>query len=105
MARPVTVTLSHDLGKEEARRRITSGFDRLSSGLGLGRAIAFNQVWTNEDQLQFEAAGLAKGVKGRIDIFPNHVRIEAVLPDVLAAIADIVTGKLEREGQLLLEKK
>ena len=29
MSRPVTVTISHDLGKEEARRRVRDGFDKL----------------------------------------------------------------------------
>lgn len=105
MARDVTVTLSHDLGKEEARRRIEEGSAKLQSQLGGGLAFKFSETWTSDDQLTFEAKGLGQHIVGKIDIFPSHVRIEATLPGLLASVAEIVTGKLKKEGTLLLEKK
>ncbi len=105
MSRPITVTLSHDLGVEEARKRVREGFGKLSSSLSGGMMFKFEENWTGADQLRFEARGLGQHIAGVIDIFPQHVRIEATLPGVLASIAEIVTGKLEREGTLLLEKK
>lgn len=105
MPRPITVTLSHSLGVEEARRRVREGFGKLSGSLSGGMMFKFSEAWTSEDQLKFEAKGLGQTIDGVIDIFPQHVRIQATLPNVLAAIAEIITGKLEKEGTLLLEKK
>jgi hypothetical protein len=105
MPRLVTVTLSHDLGAEEARRRLREGFGRLKSSLSGGMMFAFDESWTSDNQLRFNAKGLGQTIAGVIDVFPQHVRIEATLPNVLASLAEIITGRLQKEGALLLEKK
>ena len=105
MPRPVTVTISHDLGIEGASQRIRDGFDQLKSSMSGGMVLKFEETWTRDDRLEFKARGLGQTISGSIDIFPQHVRIEAVLPNMLAAIAETITGKLEKEGQILLEKK
>jgi hypothetical protein len=89
MSRPVTVTIPHSLGKDEARRRIEEGFGRMkqqmASGLGpMGSMLSFQQRW---------------------DVRADAVEIQLDLPDMLAAIADKIMGKLKSEGQKLLEKK
>lgn len=105
MARPVTVTIPHDIGRENARQRIRDGFGKLKSELSGGLPFSFDENWITEDQLAFQAKGLGQKVTGKIDIFPEHVRIEAMLPSALASLAEIITGRLEKKGQLLLEKK
>lgn len=105
MSRPVTVTISHDLGKEEARRRVRDGFDKLKSQMTGGMMFKFAEDWTSEDTLSFNAKGLGQNITGQIDIFPQHVRIEVTLPGLLATIAETITGKVEQQGKLLLEKK
>ena len=105
MARPVTMTIPHELGKDAARQRIVDGFDKLKSQMTGGMMFKFTEEWTSEDRLEFRAKGLGQNITGQIDIFPQHVRIEATLPGLLASLAEIITGKIEQEGRLLLEKK
>ncbi|MEK7266719.1 MAG: polyhydroxyalkanoic acid system family protein [Pseudomonadota bacterium] len=105
MSRPITVTIAHTLGVEEARRRVREGFGELTASLSGGMLFKFSEEWAGDDRLRFEAKGLGQTIDGVIDIFPQHIRIEATLPNVLASIAEIITGKLEKEGTLLLEKK
>jgi len=105
MSRPVTVTISHDLGKEEARNRLANGFDALKSSIAAGMVLKFTEEWTREDQLTFHARGLGQTIDGVIDVFPQHVRIVVTLPGFLAAIAEQIAKRLEKEGTLLLEKK
>ncbi|HXI87636.1 MAG TPA: polyhydroxyalkanoic acid system family protein [Parvularculaceae bacterium] len=105
MPRPVTVTISHDLGKEEARRRIAEGFDKLKGAMGGGFVFKFEETWTSADRLSFTARGFGQTIVGAIDVFPQHVRIEATLPNLLASIAETIGGRMEHEGRLLLEKK
>lgn len=102
MSRLVTVTLKHDVGQIEARRRVADGFDRLKSALAGGMVLAFSQEWRNPDRLEFTAKGLGQTITGAIDIFPEHVRIEAMLPGLLASIAEAIAGRVEKQGRILL---
>ena len=105
MARPVTVTISHDLGKDAARTRIREGFDKLKGQMTGGMMFNFTEEWTSEDTLSFQAKGLGQNITGQIDVFPQHVRIVVTLPGLLATVAEAITGKVEKEGRLLLESK
>ncbi|MEO1135674.1 MAG: polyhydroxyalkanoic acid system family protein [Pseudomonadota bacterium] len=105
MSRPVTVTISHDLGKEEARTRVRNGFDKLKSAMTGGMMFKFDETWTSEDTLSFTAKGLGQNITGAVDVFPAHIRITATLPGFLATIAETIAGRVEKEGTLLLEHK
>ena len=105
MARPVTVTISHELGKDGARERVREGFDKLKGAMTGGMMFNFTQDWTSEDTLSFTAKGMGQNITGTIDIFPEHVRITATLPGLLASLAETVAGRVEKQGKLLLEHK
>ncbi len=105
MARPVTITISHELGLEGARGRIRDGFDKLKTQMTDGMMFTFTEEWPTDDTLKFTAKGLGQNITGSVDIFPQHVRIEVVLPGLLASVAEVITGKVEKEGRLLLESK
>lgn len=106
MARPVTVNIPHALGKDEARRRIEEGFGRMRQQMtgGIGGMLAFTDRWEG-DRLHFEGGGLGQKLTGRLDVLADSVQIQLDLPEILAAIADRIRGKLQSEGQKLLEKK
>ena len=105
MSRPVTITLSHDLGKDEAKKRVAEGFDKLKGAMTGGMMFKFTEEWTAADTLSFTAKGLGQHITGTIDIFPEHVRIIATLPGLLASLAETVAGRVEKQGKLLLEQK
>ena len=109
MARPVTVTIPHALGKDEARRRIEQGFgqmrQQMQSSLGaMGSMLSFQERWEG-DRLHFEGSGMGQKMTGRLDVRADAVDIQLDLPEILAALAEKITGKLKTEGQRLLEKK
>ena len=106
MSRPVTVNIPHNLGKDEARRRIDEGFGKMRQQMvgGMGAMLAFQDRWEG-DVLHFEGGGLGQKLTGRLELMPDSVRVELDLPEILAAIADKIAGKLRSEGQKLLEKK
>src|SRR3954453_17893987 len=108
--RPVSVTIPHKLGKPEARTRIEKGFgqmrQQIASGAGgvLGSMMKFEERWEG-DRLHFEGVGLGQKMTGRLAVREDAVYIQIDLPDILAAIADRISGRLRTEGQKLLEKK
>jgi hypothetical protein len=102
MSRPVSISVPHQLGQAEARRRLETGFaslrKQLTGGLPL---VSVNERW-EADRLHFDGGALGQKINGRIDVLPDAVRIEVDLPEILAAIADRVAGRLKTEAQKLL---
>jgi putative polyhydroxyalkanoate system protein len=103
MSKAVTVTIPHQLGRAEARRRIDEGFGQLAQHLG-GAAGALSRNWDG-DRLNFALQAMGQGVSGFVEVEDAAVRLEVLLPNVLALLAGKVKGRLQKEGQLLLEKK
>ena len=101
-SRPVTVTLSHEHSKAEARERIDEGLGRLMGQVGSVAKV--ERSWSG-DRLDFRARAMMQTVTGDITVFDDHVRVTVVLPGFLASMAEKVSGNIERQGQILLEKK
>ena len=104
MSKPLTVEIPHDLGLQEARRRIEAGFGRLEHQFGGGGLARLEKRWSG-DTLSFQAQVLGQTVTGRLEVMAALVRMELDLPPFLAMIASSLKGRLQKEGQLLLEKK
>src|SRR3954468_13242581 len=103
MSKPITVNIPHELGRAEARRRIDEGFGRFASQMG-GVAGALTKSWEG-DRLSFSLQAMGQAVSGFIDVAEHQVRLEILLPNLLAMIAGKLKGRLQKEGQVLLEKK
>jgi putative polyhydroxyalkanoate system protein len=104
MGRPVTVTLEHQLGTEAAKKRIDEKFGALKESIAGNVALTFEESWEG-DKLRFTARGMGQRVSGELDVFPEHVRITVALPFLLAGMAEAITGRLQKQGQILLEDK
>ena len=103
MSTPVTASVPHRLGKDEAIRRLKSGLSRMANNLG-GVIKIEQEVWTG-DRLSFQMQGLGQSAAGTIDVRDDSLLIAVTLPWLLAKIADQFMPKLKKEATLLLEKK
>ncbi|MGD9981465.1 MAG: polyhydroxyalkanoic acid system family protein [Hyphomonadaceae bacterium] len=104
MSTPVTITISHKLGRAEARSRVEASLGRFKEQMGRAGMGKIQHAWT-QDQLGFHAQAFGQGITGRIDVRDSDIKIEIDLPGILGAFADKIAGKLKKEGALLLEKK
>lgn len=102
MAKPITVSIPHELGRAEARKRIEDGLGRI--GQQFGEGVKLTKAWEG-DTLRFSARVVGQAVAGRLDVLEDAVKMEVDLPPFFAMIADKVKGRLKKEGQLMLEKK
>src|SRR5881394_894551 len=100
MATPITVSIPHQLGRAEARRRIDTGFAKIIHLLP-GSGGSCSQRWDG-DRLIFSAAAMGQTVAGVIDA---AVTIEIDLPGVLGLIAGGLKDRLQKMGQRLLTKE
>ena len=102
MSRPLVVSIPHQLGKEEAIRRLQSGFGRARATFGEKLAV-IEENWSG-DHLDFRAGVLGQTATGTIDVAEDHVRVEVQLPWLLGMLAEKVRPFIERQGHLMLEK-
>ena len=104
MPQTIRLSIPHELGRAEARRRIEEGFGQLGRQFGGDGKIAFTQTWAG-DRLAFSAKVLCQAIAGRLEVLDQAVQMEVDLPSVLAMLAERIKGRLQRQGQVLLEKK
>lgn len=100
---PITVSIPHQLGRAEARRRIETGFAKIINLLP-GSAGNCSERWDG-DRLIFGVAAMGQTVAGVINVLDAAVTMEIELPGVLGVIASGLKDRLEKAGHLLLTKE
>ena len=104
MANPITVSIPHQLGRAEARRRIENGFAKIVHVLPGGAGGNCSERWDG-DRLVFGVGAMGQTVSGVITILDAAVLMEIELPGVLGLIAGGLKNRLQKAGQRLLTKK
>ncbi len=103
MATPITVSIPHQLGRAEARRRIESGFAKLVQQMP-GSGGASSEGWDG-DRLTFGVAVMGQRIAGVIDVLDTAVTMQIELPGLLGMIASGLKERLQKAGTLLLTRK
>lgn len=101
MAKPISVTIPHELGRTEARRRIEQGFGSLEEQLAGSVKMTFTERWEG-DRLHFTGRTLGQTVSGHLDVLEDAVQVELVLPRLLSALAEKIRARLTSQGTRLL---
>lgn len=104
MSRPVSITVSHSLGRDAARERLRRGVETIRSRLQDLRMELVEERWDG-DSLNFGVSALGYTVRGKLDVEETLVRIEVMLPWLLASFAERLRSKIEHQGQILLDHK
>jgi len=100
---PFIVSIPHKLGKEEATRRLKSGLG--SAKTQYAHLIQVNEEIWSGDRLAFRITALKQQASGTLDVAEDHVRLEVVLPWLLAGIAHGAQAMIRERGLRMLEKK
>jgi hypothetical protein len=103
MSEPFTFTISHRLGKDEAVRRLRKGFAELPAQVTPLFRIN-DQRWSG-DRFDFSLSAFAQLISGTIEVADDNVRVELMLPALLARLASQIPGVIQRQTRLMLEKK
>jgi hypothetical protein len=103
MSEPLVVTIPHRLGKEEALRRIRGGLARAESEFAW--ALRFDEQRWEGDRLAFRISAIGQHAQGSIDVGEDSVRVEVMLPWLLARFARAAQRAIGQSGAKMLEKK
>lgn len=103
MAQPFIVSIPHKLGKEEATRRLKAGLGSVRSEYGKILQIT-EEIWSG-DRLAFQLIALKQQVSGAIEVAEDHVKLEVMLPWLLAGLAHGIQATIRSRATRMLEKK
>lgn len=98
MSAPFVMTVNHSLGREEAKRRLQSGFAQARQALP-----GLEESWSAE-QMDFRLAVMGQTVSGRIDVLEDCARIELTLPRALGWMARMIGRRVSDQATRMLEK-
>ena len=103
MSSPLIVSIPHRLGREEAVRRLKSGLGTVRTSYSPLLTI-HEEAWAG-DHLVFQVSAIGQSATGSIDVADDHVRLEVMLPWLLAKLAEKIAPAIRKEATLMLEKK
>jgi hypothetical protein len=99
---PIVVTISHQLGREEAKHRLDNGLGYIRDQLA-AFVSSIEYGWTGY-RLDFGLTAMRQSIVGRIDVEDRLVRVELGLPLLLSLLSTGIISRIRREGLLLLDK-
>ena len=100
MTQPIDVDLPHNLGKDEARRRIANNLHKLQEHIPGGAQV--QSGWSG-DQLNLDVAAMGQAVTASIDVMESKVHLRVLLPPMLGMFSGMIQAALQRKGSVLLE--
>ena len=100
MSQPIDVELPHNLGKEEAKRRIGSNIHKLEQHIPGGAHV--QSGWSG-DQLNLQVSAMGEAVNANIDVQDTKVHVKVLLPGILGMFSGLVQATLQKKGNVLLE--
>ena len=103
MAKPLVVSIPHNLGQAEAQRRLQGGMTSLKSQFG-DKVASIDESWS-ANRMDFRVGAMGQNVDGHLEVMQDYVRVEVQLPWILAMIAEKAKTFIQKQGTLLLEKK
>ncbi|MEW4466712.1 polyhydroxyalkanoic acid system family protein [Parasphingorhabdus sp. JC815] len=100
MSEPVTITISHKLGRAEARSRIAGGIHKLSETIP--GATLSDHRWEG-DTLHCTLEAIGQRIGGEMQVRDEEVYAIFDLPPMLAMFANKIKAKLQEKAPKMLE--
>ena len=98
---PITVTISHKLGRDGAKRRIDDSLAQIRAEVA-PYVKTLDYTW-HDYTLDFRIVALMQTITGRIEVYEDFVRIDLELPRLLHVIARTIQGQIQNRAAALLE--
>ncbi|MHB8884126.1 MAG: polyhydroxyalkanoic acid system family protein [Methylovirgula sp.] len=92
MSKSILITVPHALGKDEARRRVAAEIDLLKNAY-IDKFAHSEVVWRG-DAAEIRVVALTQEIKAHIDVAADSVRVEILLPWLLATLASKIESRL-----------
>jgi hypothetical protein len=103
MPEPLTVTISHRLGRDKAKRRLDAGLGQVRAQLA-PLVSSLTYAWDGY-RLDFDITAIRQRVTGTIQVEDDVIRVEIGLPLLLRVLSSVIAARVEGETRLLLSRR
>ena len=100
MASPTTVSITHSLGRDEAKRRIQSRIGELARHIP-GGVTNLQTAWPSPYRLTLDLGAMGQSLAASLDIEERSVIVTMVLPPLLAMMSGMIARGIQDHGQQL----
>ncbi len=102
MSAPLVVSIPHQLGREEAIRRLKTGLTRAVASIPV---LKVDEERWEDNRMIFRIRAIGQAASGSVDVEEDYVRLEIVLPWLLQRFAQAAQIAIKNRGNLLLAKR
>jgi Putative polyhydroxyalkanoic acid system protein (PHA_gran_rgn) len=102
MSAPLIVSIPHQLGREEAIRRLRGGLTRAAASFPV---LKVDEERWEENGMMFRVRAMGQAASGHLEVEDDHVRLEVTLPWLLQRFAEAAKAAISKRGNLLLTKR
>lgn len=95
------VAIPHAIGKDEARRRISSRSHEIADFIPGGIAQV-STGWPSEDRMTLNVGAMGQSITGAVDIEDSQVVFTVDLPPALSFVEPMIQGAISAKGRKLL---
>ncbi len=95
------VPISHDLPKEEVRRRLRESSHEIASHIPGGMAEV-TTAWSSEDQMDMKITAMGQNLVGKVEVEDSRMLLSVDLPLALSFVQPLIESALKKQGQKLL---
>ena len=100
----MNVSLPHNLGKEEVRRRMHAHAHEIANYFPRGMATVETR-WPSEDRMDLLITAAGQRIDGGIDVGEDFVAIELDLPPMLGFLGGTIERAVRSQGGKMLRKE
>ena len=98
------VTLPHEIGREEVKRRLHDHAHEIADYFPGGMARVTTE-WPQDHIMNLTVSVVGQNVDGAIEAYDDHVVIELDIPRALSFLRGTIENSMKKEASRLLEKK
>jgi hypothetical protein len=99
---PLVIHIPHQLGAEEAVRRLKRG---LSQASAIAPVLTITEETWSENRVIFGISAFGQAASGETHVSDKEVRVEITLPWLLQRFAEVVRNSVKTRTAILLEKR
>ena len=101
MTTPTTVSITHSLGREEARRRIKARLGDLARHIP-GGVAQLETAWPSADRMTLDLVAMGQRLSASLDIEDRAVVVTMLLPPLLGMMSGVIASAVRDKGEQLL---
>ena len=105
MSKPMIIDIPHNLGREEAKRRLKGRIGELSSHIP-GGAADVRAAWPTDNRMTLSVDAMGQSVNTILDVEDTHIKLQLQLPAMLGFMSGVIEKAIRKGGaKVLLEDK